>query len=101
MQRKLIPEKAESLEFQVKDHLNKCGAVVLTYGLWMSRKNEEIFSMTAHHCEELDRGFFHIFMPATTGTDGKSLANVMNGIVKTFGLEKYCRIHLQRRYKLG
>ena len=33
---KLITDKAESLEFQVKYWLNNCGAVVLTYDLWMS-----------------------------------------------------------------
>ena len=49
--RKLIPDKSESLELQVKDHLNKCGSLVLTYNLWMSRKNEEIFSMNTHRFE--------------------------------------------------
>ena len=37
VQRKLIPEKAELLELQVKGRLNKFGAVVLTYNLWISR----------------------------------------------------------------
>ena len=33
LQRKIIHDKAGLLEFQVKDHLNKCGAVVLTSDL--------------------------------------------------------------------
>ena len=71
----------------MKDRLNKCGAVVLTYDLWMSRKNEEIFSMTNHHCEGLKRGFLHIGIPDTTGTYGQSMANALNVLMKTFGLE--------------
>ena len=36
VQRKLINEKAKILDFQVNNRLNKWGAVVLTYDLWMS-----------------------------------------------------------------
>ena len=72
----------------MKDFLNKCGALVLTYDLCMSQKNEEIFSMTDRHCEGMEHGFFHIGMPATTGTDGKILDNVVNVLVKILVLKK-------------
>ena len=50
-------------------------------------KNEEMFSMTDHHCEGLEHGFFHIFIPATTGTYVQSITNAVNVLVKTFGPE--------------
>ena len=98
--RKLIPEKSELLEIQVKYQINKCRAVLLTYNLWISQKNEEMFLITAHHCEGLESGFLHICIPATTCTHGQVLANELNVLVKTIP-EKHCWIHLNRRYKLG
>ena len=50
----------------------------------MSQKKEEIFSMTAHHCKGLERGLFHIVIPATAGTYGQSIANVVNVLVIKF-----------------
>ena len=44
VKRKLIPYQAELLELRVKDHLNKYGAVVLTYNLWMSQKMGNVFN---------------------------------------------------------
>ena len=82
VKRKLIPYQAELLELRVKDHLKSFGAVVLTYDLWMSQKNEEIFSMTSHRCEVLEHGLLHIGMLYTTSTDGRSLTNVVNVLVK-------------------
>ena len=38
--------------------------------------------MTAHHCEGLECGFFHIGMSATTCADGQSIANAVNVLVK-------------------
>ena len=36
VQREIIHEKDKSFEFQAKDWIKKCGAVLLTYNLWMS-----------------------------------------------------------------
>ena len=52
------------------------------------QKNEDIFSMNAHHCEGLEIGFFHIGMPATTGTYGQSLENTVNVLVEKISPEK-------------
>ena len=51
-------------------------------------KNEEIFSITDHHCEELERGFFCIAMSDTMGANGQSLKNAVNGMVIIFVLKK-------------
>ena len=58
-------------------------------------KKEEFFPTTSHHCEGLKLVFFHIGTPDKTSTDGQILTNVINGMVKTFGLEKYCWIQLK------
>ena len=66
----------------MKDRMNKCGVVVLTYYMWMSQKNKDIFSMADLHCEGLEPGLFHICMPVTTVIDGQILVNAMNGMMK-------------------
>ena len=45
-------------------------------------KKEDIFSMTAHHCEGLDHGFLHIVIPATTGIDSQITTNAVNVLVE-------------------
>ena len=96
LQRKLIPDKAESLELQVKDRIDKFEEIVLTYDLWMSQKNEEIFSMTAHHCEGLECAFFHIGVLATTGACGQILSNAENMFVNFLSKKNIFRFTCDR-----
>ena len=53
----------------------------------MSRKNEGIFSINAHHCEGMEHGFLNLGIPSKTYTDVKSISNAVNLLVKKFGPE--------------
>ena len=55
LSRNLIPPKYEDVESGVIKELNNCPYVVLSFYLWMSFKNEEIFSISAYHCAELKK----------------------------------------------
>ena len=55
------------------DNMAKVKAIVISYNLWMSRKTEEIFLLTAHYCTGTNINNTHIGMPSTTATDGVSL----------------------------
>ena len=48
LSRSLIPTKKKLMEKSVIENLAEVKAVVISYDLWMSRKTEEIFSLTAH-----------------------------------------------------
>ena len=54
----------------------------------MSRKTEEMFSLTAHYCTGWERKNTHIGMPSTTATDGVSLYLSVMEMVDNFGLEE-------------
>ena len=51
----------------------------------MSRKAEEIFSLTAHYCTGPDIKKTHIGMLSTTATDGVSLYLSVMEVVDKFG----------------
>ena len=51
----LIPTKKQLVEKSVIDRLAEVKAAVISYDLWMSRKREEIFSLTAHYCTGRER----------------------------------------------
>ena len=53
----------------------------------MSRKTEEIFSLTGHYCTVLERKNTRIGIPSTTATDGFSLSFYVMEVVENFGLE--------------
>ena len=53
----------------------------------MSRKTEEIFSLTAHYCTGQERENTHIGIPSTTVTGGASLSLSVMEVVDNFGLE--------------
>ena len=76
------------LELQVKDRLNKFGAVVLTYDLWISRGEKQKIPMTAYHCEVLEHGFFYLGMLNTTCTGGQIIANAVNLLLKSLVLKE-------------
>ena len=48
--RSLIPTENQLVEKSVIKRLVEVKAVVIRYDLWMSRKTEECFSLTAHYC---------------------------------------------------
>ena len=62
-------------------------ALVISYDLWMSRKTDEFFSLTAHYCTGRERKNTHIGMPYTTASDGVSLSLSVMEVVENFGLE--------------
>ena len=70
LSRSLILTKNQLVEKYVIDRLAEVKAVVISYNLWMSRKTEEIFSLTAHYCTGWERKNTHIGIPSTTVTDG-------------------------------
>ena len=55
LSRSLIPTKKKLVEKSVIERLTEVKAVVISYNLWMSRKAEEIFSLTEHYCTSRDR----------------------------------------------
>ena len=55
LSRKLIPLKYEAVKSDVINDLNNFTYVVLSFDLWISVKNEEIFSISAQHCAELKK----------------------------------------------
>ena len=69
----LIPTENQLVEKYVIERLAKVKAVVIIYDLWMIRKTEELFSLTAHYCTGPDRKNTHIGITSTTATDGVSL----------------------------
>ena len=48
LSRSLIPTKNQLVEKSVVERLEEVKAAVIRYDLWMSRKTEEIFSLTTH-----------------------------------------------------
>ena len=76
------------MEKYVIERLSEVKAVVISYELWMSRKTEEIFSLTAHYCIGQERKNNHIGMPSTTATDGVSLSLSVIEAVENFGSEE-------------
>ena len=55
LSRNLIPTKNQLVEKSFIGILEKVKAVVISYGLWMSRKTEDIFSLKAHYCTGQER----------------------------------------------
>ena len=49
LSRKFIPLKYEDVEYDVMKELNNGPYVILSFDLWISVKNEDIFSISAHH----------------------------------------------------
>ena len=84
----LIPTKKKLVEESVIERLAEIKAVVISYNLWISRKTEEIFSLTAHYCIGQERKSTHIGMPSTTATDGVSLSLSVMEVVGNFGPEE-------------
>ena len=84
----LIPTEKQSVERSVIERLAKVKSVVISYDLWMSRKTEEIFSLTAHSCTDPERKNTKIGMPCTTSTDGVSLSLSTMEVVEKLSLEK-------------
>ena len=75
------------VEKSVIERLAEVKAVVISYDLWMSRKTEEIFSLTAHYYIGQERKNIYIGMPSTTATDGVSLSLSVMEVVENFCLE--------------
>ena len=73
------------MERSVIERLSKVRSIVIRYDLWMSRKAEEIFSLTAHYCTGPDIKKTHIGMLSTTATDGVSLYLSVMEVVDKFG----------------
>ena len=48
-------------------------AVLISYGLWMSRKVDGIFYLTEQYCTSPNRNNTHIAMLSTNGIDGVSM----------------------------
>ena len=69
----IIPADAQSVKRSVIGRPAQAKAIVISYNLWMSRKTEEIFLLTAHYCTGTNINNTHIGMPSTTATDGVSL----------------------------
>ena len=55
LSRSLITTKNKLVEKSVIERLAEVKAVVISYDLWMSRKTEEILSLTVHYCKGQDR----------------------------------------------
>ena len=72
----------------VIERLEKVKSLVIIYNLWMSRKMEDFFSLTAHYCTGPEREKTHIGKPSTTATDGVSLSLSVMEVVENFGLEE-------------
>ena len=85
LSRSLIPTKKKLVEKSVINRLEEVKAVVISYDLWMSRRTEEIFSLTTHCCTGQDRKKI-IGMPSTTATDVVSLSLSIIEVVENFGL---------------
>ena len=75
------------MEKYVINGLAEVKAVVIRYDLWMSRKTEEIFSLTAHYCIGQERKNTHIGMLSTPATDSVSLYLSVMEVVDNFGWE--------------
>ena len=75
------------MERSIIERLAKSKAVVISYELLMSRKTEEIFSLTTHYCTGPEINNTHFGMPSTTATDGVSLYLSVIEVVVNFGLE--------------
>ena len=54
----------------------------------MSVKNEEIFSISTHHCAELKKRYHQLGMPSTKGTDENKIYDSIIDIINKFNLEK-------------
>ena len=76
------------MERSVIDRLEKLKAVVISYNLWVSRKTEEIFSLTARYFNGSDINKNFVGMPSTTDNGGVSLSKSVLEVVENFGLEE-------------
>ena len=85
--RSLIPTEKKLAEKSIIERLAKVKAVVVSYDLWMSRKTEKIFMLTAHYCTGPQINNTHICMPSNTANDGDSLSLSVMEVVENFGLE--------------
>ena len=56
LSKKLIPLKYEAVLSDVMKVLKNFPYVVLSFDMWMSVKNEKVFSFSAHHCAEQKKG---------------------------------------------
>ena len=83
----LISTEKQLVEKSAIQRLVKVKAVVIRYDLWMSRKTEEIFSLTAHYCIGPDRNNTPVGVPSTSATDSVSLSLSIMEAVQNFGLE--------------
>ena len=88
MLRSLIPTKKQLVEKSFIERLAKVKAAVISYDLWISRKTDEIFLLTAHYCTGRERENTNIGMTSTTATDGVSLSLSVMEVVENFGLEE-------------
>ena len=51
----LIPQKKKVVDKSFIERIAEVKAVVISYDLWISRKKEEILSLTAHYCTVRER----------------------------------------------
>lgn len=95
LSRTLIPAMNLEVALDVKDQMNAVTASCLSYDLWMTRKNEEIFSLVSHHTLSSLKRHVHLGMPwSKSGTDGQSLSIAVGSCISNYGLNKkvigYC-----------
>jgi len=95
LSRTLIPKIYQEIETDVKAQVDAIAASCLSYDLWMTRKNEEIFSLVSHHTTMDVKCHLHLGMPwSKSGTDGQSLSVAVESCINKYSLEKkvigYC-----------
>ena len=110
--RSLIPTEKQLMEKSVIERLAKSKAVVISYNLLMSRKTEEIFSLTAHYFKVPYINNTLFGMSSDTATGGVYLYFSIMEVVENFGLEvkivgitsdgggdlRFCREALDSKY---
>ena len=69
--------------------INNCPYVVLSFDLWMSVKNEDIFNIRPSF-RGAKKGHHHFGTPRTKGTNAKNLSDYIINIITNFNLEKKC-----------
>ena len=83
---KLIPLNYDAVESDVIKVLNNSPYAVLSFDMWISVKNEDIFSISAHHYTELKKGHHHLGMPSTKVIDTNNLSDSIVEIITKFNL---------------
>ena len=75
------------MEKSIIESLSEVKAVVISYDLWMGRKTEEIFSLTAHYFKVPYINNTLFGMSSDTATGGVYLYFSIMEVVENFGLE--------------